>query len=130
MFTCDAQRTAGAACVGLLLAVAGLVAGPLYNKLDHLSFSAPFALPGVTLAAGDYSFEVSHVDSGDVVRVRYRSTNNVAFTGFTQRVQRPRDLPRDRHVVFGEAAAGAAAPIRAWFPIDQTNGYEFVYAAR
>lgn len=124
------RRIGCGAAAALLLAVTTLAAGPLYNKLDYLTFSGPVALPGVTLPAGTYAFDVSHIDSGDVVRVRNRQTNRLAFMGQTLRVERPRNLPKDRHVVFGEQAAGVAPPILAWFPMDQATGYEFVYRTR
>lgn len=122
------------ALVSLVVVASSLAAGPstassLFNKLEFLTFSGPVGLPGVTLVAGEYSFEVAHVDSGDVVRVRYRKTNRVTYTGFTNRIERPRSLAMDKSVLLGEARAGEAAPILAWFPIDDRTGYEFVYDA-
>ena len=121
------------ALVALVVVASSLAAGPstassLFNKFEFLTFSHPVGLPGVTLVAGEYSFEVAHVDSGDVVRVRYRKTNRVSYLGFTHRVERPRNLAMDKSVLFGEARAGQAMPILAWFPIDARTGYEFVYA--
>jgi hypothetical protein len=125
-----------ASSLGTSRAVAStaLVAGPaaassLFNKLEFLTFSGPVGLPGVTLVAGEYAFEVAHVDSGDVVRVRYRKTNRVSYMGFTHRIERPRSLAMDKSVILGEARAGEAAPILAWFPLDARTGYEFVYSA-
>ena len=135
MFSVVRRVVERGALAGLLVVASSLAAGPstagsLYNRLEFLTFSSPVGLPGVTLVAGEYSFEVAHVDSGDVVRVRYRKTNRVTYTGFTHRIERPRSLAMDKSVLLGEARPGEPAPIVAWFPIDARSGYEFVYAGR
>jgi hypothetical protein len=124
-------RSTRLACRGivwLLLGATGLTAGPLFNSLEFLHFSAPVGLPGVALVAGDYAFEVAHIDGCDVVRVRYRRTNRVTFTGPAQRIKRPRGVSLQQSVILGHARPGEVAPILAWFPIDELFGYEFIYA--
>jgi hypothetical protein len=125
-----ANRPISAACLtlGLLAAAAGLHAETVLTRLEYLTFRAPVALPGVTLGAGSYAFEVANPDAGDVVRVRNRATNRVAFVGFTFRVQRPAGAgKRTGQVVLGEGRRGEAAPILAWYPVDEDLGYQFIY---
>ncbi len=122
-----------AACAALLsLALTGatLQAGSPFYKLDVLTFSGPVALPGVTLGAGTYNFEVADRDSGDVVRVRNQQNNQVAFMGFTYHVERPDAGREGNNVILGEARPGQAPPILAWFPVGERRGYEFIYRDR
>ena len=116
----------------LLLAVviAPVAASPTAARLDSmetLRFSAAVALPGVTLGAGEYTFDVNHLDSGDVVRVRAGRTNQVVFTAFTTVAERPRGLLAHKSIVFGEVRPGNAAPILAWYPRNRMVGYAFDY---
>jgi hypothetical protein len=97
--------------------------------VNYLTFSGPFALPGVTLPAGTYTFEVASPGSYDVVRVLSRDRGQQYVTAFTKRVERPRGLPANRQIVFQEAPAGMTPPIKAWFPIGDSIGHEFIYAA-
>jgi hypothetical protein len=120
--------------VSSMLVLAGLlgaasVARGNVSDVNYLTFSAPFALPGVTLPAGTYTFELAIPGSYDVVRVMSRDRGHVYLTAFTKRVDRPRGLPGNRQIVFQEAPAGAAPPIRTWFPIGQSIGHEFLYDA-
>lgn len=94
---------------------------------NYVTFSAPFALPGVSLPAGTYVFDVVSEGSNDVVRVMNRDGSRVYLTQFTIRVQRPRGLPANRLIVFNEVAAGATPPVKAWFPIGQSIGHQFIY---
>src|SRR5262249_46308615 len=60
---------------------------------NYLTFSAPFALPGVSLPAGTYVFDVLATDSNNVVRVTSRDGSRTYLTAFTVTVQRPKGLP-------------------------------------
>jgi hypothetical protein len=96
---------------------------------NYLTFNAPFALPGVSLPAGTYVFDVIATGSHDVVRVTSRDGSRTYLTAFTTRVQRPVGLPVNRMIVFNEVAAGMTPPIKAWFPLGQSIGHQFVYDA-
>jgi hypothetical protein len=116
-------------CVAI---VTGLLAAPTASgnipHTNYLTFSAPFALPGVSLPAGTYVFDVVVVaGSHDVVRVTSRDGSRIYLTAFTARVQRPKGLPVTRQIVFNEAAAGTTPPVKAWFPIGQAIGHQFIY---
>jgi hypothetical protein len=121
---------AGAMALAVLLSSASSQAWqwqPL-TRPNHLTFSASVAVPGAVLAPGSYTFELSAAGtSQDIVRVSSRDGRRVYYTGFTRRVSRPRDLPAGTNVAFGEAAKGEATPIAVWYPIDSSNGHEFIY---
>ena len=115
----------GLALVGLAAAAPG-DAGVDTNRTTELTFSKPFSLPGVTLGAGTYIFERAAPQSAiEVVRVSSRDRRFVYYMGFTELVQKPRRNASP--IAFGEAPAGAAAPVRAWYPTDTTTGHRFLY---
>jgi hypothetical protein len=114
-----------AACVAALaLTTASIHAFPT-ARYNDLTFNRPVALPGVTLAAGQYRFEL--IDSAGVVRVSNPRTYQVYFMRHTLPVHRPHRLPSGQRVTFGEAPEGDAPPIRVWFPADSGDGRQFVY---
>jgi len=96
---------------------------------NYLTFSAPFALPGVSLPAGTYVFDVVATGSNNVVRVTSRDGLRTYLTVFTVNVQRPKGLPVNRQIVFNEVPAGTTPPVKAWFPVGQSIGHQFVYDA-
>ena len=115
-------------CVAI---VAGLVAvraasGSIPNT-NYLTFGAPFALPGVSLPAGTYVFDVLATGSRNIVRVTSRDRSRIYLTAFTVTVQRPKVLPVSRQIVFDEVAAGLTPPVKTWFPIGQSIGHQFIY---
>ena len=97
------------------------------DRLTYLTFSRAVALPGITLPAGTYAFDVFDPgSSANVVRVRNKERSRTYFLGMTTRIERPSGLPGDRRVTFGEAARGVALPIAAWYP-GESSGYLFLY---
>ena len=98
------------------------------DRLAYLTFSRPVALPGVTLDAGTYAFDIFNPESSsNVVRVRNRNRSRTYFLGMTERIDRPAGLPADRRVTFGEGARGIAPPIAVWYPGDGSQGRRFLY---
>jgi hypothetical protein len=57
--------------------------------------------------------------------VSSRDRRFVYYMGFTELVQKPRGSASP--IAFGEATAGAAAPVRAWYPVDTNTGHRFIY---
>jgi hypothetical protein len=122
------SKSAAVAAIG---AAAILVGGALHARASasdttYLTFSRAVSLPGVTLPAGTYIFERVEDNSPSVVHVLSRDRKQVYWMAFTTPIARPNALG-NRVVVLGEAAAGQAPPIRAWFPIGQTIGHQFNY---
>lgn len=114
--------------VTLLGGDASVVAGTNPNRLTYLTFSRSVALPGVTLDAGTYAFDVTNAESNaDVVRVRNGQRNKVYYVGLTRSVERPAGLRADRSVQFGEVRSGAPVPIVAWYPHGEARGHMFLY---
>jgi hypothetical protein len=98
------------------------------RRTMYLTFSRAVALPGVTLPAGSYTFELADpIGAPDVVRVLSRRDDKVYFQGFTMRVSRPAGSRDLTPVAFGEAPAGEPLPIRVWYPADEQGGREFFW---
>ena len=97
------------------------------SRRNHLTFSGPVALPGVTLARGTYIFELASPTNLDVVRVLSRDRSKLYLIALTTPIQRPAGMPADRMVSLGEAPAGAPAPITAWYPLGHSMGHQFIY---
>jgi hypothetical protein len=94
----------------------------------YLSFSGPVRLPGVTLTAGTYIFEIANpMSTSDVVVVRGRERQKTYFLGMTRPIVRPSGARGEKPVTFGEAARGEAQPITAWYPAGEQVGREFLY---
>ena len=121
------------ALVSCVAVVTGLLAARAASgsipHTNYLTFTAPFALPGVSLPAGTYVFDVVAIGSNNVVRVTSRDRSRTYLTAFTVTVQRPRALPVSRQIVFNEVGAGMPPPVKTWYPIGQSIGHQFVYDA-
>jgi hypothetical protein len=122
----SALMACGAAVLGLTLANPGRAASTAPSQTNHLTFSGPVGLPGVTLPGGTYTFQEIPLHP-DIVRVLSRDGSRVYFTGFTMRVARPAGLSADQLVTVGEMARGVAPRITAWYPIGSSHGQQFRY---
>jgi hypothetical protein len=99
-------------------------------RTNHLTFSGPVGLPGVTLAGGTYIFERAVDTNADVVVVRSLDRARVYYLGSTQPTVRPAGLAADRVVTFSEPRRGAPPQIAAWYPQNETLGRAFVYPSQ
>jgi hypothetical protein len=123
MFT---RRIVLAAVVTVIVGAASMQAWSSINHVNHLTFNGAVSLPGVTLGAGTYTFEAGPQDNDrSIVRVTTRDGRTILYQGFTTPVSKPRG--RVPAVVFGEAPAGRATPIRVWYPMQSTVGHQFRY---
>jgi hypothetical protein len=116
----------GAMAIAALMFSATAFAWVNTPRSAHLTFRSPVTLPGVTLPAGSYIFELvpEHVD---LVRVLSRNRTNVHFLGLTHAVARPNGMSAAQEVTLGEAPRGAPHPIRAWYPKGRIEGRAFIY---
>ncbi|HKB13405.1 MAG TPA: hypothetical protein VKD69_22220 [Vicinamibacterales bacterium] len=117
------------ACSAAMLALsfAGTAHADEWNKLTYLTFSGPVQLPGVTLPAGTYRFQLADPDSSRrVVRVSDRdgSQSYGIFLSIPDQKLQP---AADPVVMFKETPSGSPAAVQAWFYPGETYGYEFVY---
>lgn len=128
MFTRKVLYTISAILVFGVLATSSTGAVNNSQRTTYLTFSGPVRLPGVTLGAGTYTFELPLPESNlALVRVTSRDHRHVFYTGFTTLIQRPQGMSPDLKIVLGEAPANMAPPITAWFPQDENTGREFRY---
>ena len=110
------------------LATAWSVHAGTARQTNFLTFRAPVGLPGVTLPAGTYVFEMANPNgSRDVVTVESRNRSKHYFMGFTREVRRPAGLSVNQTIVFGEGPPGVPTQITAWYPIGEAAGREFLY---
>jgi hypothetical protein len=120
-----------AACATAMLNLAAVpdanAAGTESHEM-YLTFSAPFALPGVSLPAGTYLFELLN-NPGALKAVRVTSKNgmHVYLTALTLPVSRPVGQPTDRLISFAEVETGRTPVVKAWYPQDDPVGHEFIY---
>ena len=116
--------------VVLLGVLATSVTGASFNtsRTTHFTFSGAVQLPGVTLPAGTYTFEVVNTNSGsDIVSVRSRDRKKVYLMQYTRAVYRPSASTLKATITLGETPAGTPPPVKAWYPESETRGREFVY---
>jgi len=111
-----------------VLALALAASGHAYVVHQNtLTFSKPVALPGVVLPAGKYTFDVASPTALDVVVVRSADNRRVFYMGFTNTVERPRNMSASNPIAFGEAPASEPRPISTWFEIGNSTGHQFLY---
>jgi hypothetical protein len=123
-----ALAAGAAALVAALAPVASDAAFPT-SRLTRIQFNRTLALPGVTLPPGSYTFEVANPSTAAnaVLVSSGPGQPKVYFLGLTQPVARPRNLAKDQVITIGEAPAGEAIPITAWYPIGSSRGHQFIY---
>ena len=97
------------------------------NRMQYLTFSRPVELPGITLHAGTYIFELPDaIGAPDVVRVQSRDRKTVYFTAYTTSISRPASVPSTQLVSVREVAPNQPAPITVWWS-DESRGRQFIY---
>jgi len=98
-----------------------------FTKLTLLTFSAPVEVPGITLPAGTYRFQLADPTTGRRV-VKVSDKDGTKTYGMFISMSNERLTPSDRPVVmFKETAAGAPPAVQVWFYPGETHGYEFAY---
>jgi hypothetical protein len=112
----------------MVLATSSIGAMVNANKTTYFTFSKAVQLPGVTLPAGTYVFEVVNPNtSSDVVRVQSRDRSKLYLLRITLKVERPRTRDMKPAIVLGEQPAGNPPAVKSWFPQDETIGRQFIY---
>jgi hypothetical protein len=111
-----------------VLATSTTGAIPNARRTTNFTFKSAVALPGVTLPAGSYVFEVLNPDSSaDLVRVMNPQRSKTYTMQFTRFVHRPQQGDLKATITLGEATSGTPQPIKTWFPESETTGREFIY---
>src|SRR5262245_601477 len=116
-----------ASCAALALLIAAPVSADQWNKKTFLTFSGPVQVPGVTLAAGTYTFKLADLSGNRHVVQIFSKDEKKIFTTLLA-IPDQRLEPSDKPVVlFSERPAGTPQAIKAWFYPGDTIGNEFVY---
>jgi len=100
------------------------------RRLTILTFSQPVQLPGMTLPAGKYRFEMADINNAaHTVRVLSEDGTKVLGTFSTVPTSTPtRDLrDTDTVVMFAERPAGQPQAAKEWYYPQRSIGEEFVY---
>ena len=97
------------------------------DKLTYLTFSKQVQLPGKTLPAGRYRFQLADtVDSRRVIKVQTDDGKKQLLMLLTVQNQL-RDVPKDPVVMFKETAQGQPDAVKSFNYPGERIGYEFVY---
>jgi hypothetical protein len=97
------------------------------DKLTYLTFNKPVQLPGVTLPAGRYRFQLADVEESRRV-IKVQSEDGKKQLAMLLTVQNQlRDIPKDPVVLFRETAQGQPEAVRSWNYPGERIGYEFIY---
>ncbi len=98
------------------------------NKLTVVTFSKSVQLPGVTLPAGRYRFELADVvESRRVIKVQTEDGKKQLAMLLTVPNQL-RDVPKDPVVLFRETAEGQPEAVRSYNYPGERTGYELIYS--
>ena len=97
------------------------------SKLTYFTFSQPVQLPGKTLPAGKYRFELADPQESRRV-IKVSSEDGSKQLAMLQTVQYTmRDPAKDPVVLFGETPASEPLAIKTWVYPGETIGFEFIY---
>jgi len=129
MATCNRKAVLGLCGAAVLWIFAGALGNASdFNKRTILKFSGTVALPGTTLEAGEYVFELANPSTGrDVVKVTNKSHTKLYLLALTMPVERPAKAGTAAMVTLGEARRGTPTPITAWYPEGARVGHGFIY---
>ena len=98
-----------------------------WNKKTFLTFSGPVQVPGKTLAAGTYTFQMADlIANRHVLQILDKDEKSIIATVMT--VPSRRSAPAEKNVVmFSERPAGSAPAVQMWYYPGVETGNEFVY---
>ena len=115
------------AVVAVLLGVCTPARADENTKLTYFTFSKPVQLPGKTLPAGKYRFELADPqESRRVIKVSNEDgSKQLAMLQTAQYTMR--DPAKDAIVIFGESPASEPVAIKTWVYPGETIGFEFIY---
>jgi hypothetical protein len=118
--------------LGCVLAFASLVAigarADETDRLTYLTFSGPVQLPGITLAAGTYTFKLADLSgSRHVVHVFSKEESPKLITTLMTIPNERLEPVKDTFIMFQERPAGTPQAMKAWFYPGQSIGEEFIY---
>jgi hypothetical protein len=97
------------------------------DKLTYLTFSKSVQLPGKTLPAGRYRFQLADTEGTRRV-IKVQSEDGKKQLLMLSTVPNTlRDAPKDSLVMFKETAEGQPDAVKSWNYPGERIGYEFIY---
>ena len=115
------------ATMAVAMCVAALARADESDKLTYLTFSKSVQLPGKTLPAGRYRFQLADTqESRRVIKVQSEDGKKQLAMLLTIPNQL-RDIPKDPVVMFSETAQGQPDAVKSWNYPGERTGYEFIY---
>ena len=119
-----------AACVAALSLGAAAAQEPNTDKTTYVTFSAPVALPGVTLPPGDYMFKLLNSQvNRNIVQIFNHDRSKLFATVVAIPAQRI-EVTGETVITFRESPAGAPPSVRYWYFPGDKNGQEFAYPVK
>jgi len=118
------------ACLGATLGAAmfaSVAQAQPADKRTYFTFSAPIALPGVTLPAGRYVFRIVDVNTSRKVIQVLSDDEKKPYAMMNTIPDQRRDPPQDATVSFYETPRGEAAAVKSWWYPGESIGYQFIY---
>lgn len=97
------------------------------KKATYFTFSAPVALPSVTLAPGKYLFRLADSTANRNIVMVYTGDGAKLMSVFLTMPAERNEVSDNAEVRFYETPANTAAPIQSWWFPGQKQGWEFVY---
>jgi len=106
--------------------------GGLVNKRTYLNFSKPVEVPGVTLPAGRYIFQMTNSARQTVWQVldakNFHILTQFFYVETEDRSNQEQNAQDNKPIVkFHEAPQGTAPAVRVFFYPSDARGYVFVY---
>ena len=97
------------------------------NQRTLFTFSAPVQLPGVTLPAGKYQFQLANsLANRHIVQV-YNADGSKMITTILAIAAQRTDVPNDPEIRFFETPADMPPAIQTWWFPGTKTGHEFIY---
>src|SRR2546421_11526516 len=113
-------------CAGVTLFASIAQAQP-EDKRTYFTFSAPIALPGVTLPAGRYVFRIVDTSTSRKVIQVLSGDEKKPFAMANTIPDQRRDPVKDATVSFYETPRGEPAAVKSWWYPGESTGYQFIY---
>jgi len=112
--------------LGVALFASSVQAQP-EDKRTYFTFSAPVALPGVTLPAGRYIFRIVDTTTTRKVIQVLSDDQKKPYAMMNTITDTRRDPAKDATVSFYETPRGTAAAVKTWWYPGERDGYQFIY---
>jgi len=98
-----------------------------WNKKTFLTFSSPVQIPGATLQAGTYMFQLADPDNARHVVMVSSKEGDKTYGMFMTIPNERLKTPDENVIMFAESPAGTPQAVQAWFYPGDRIGEEFVY---